>query len=55
MGIEQIFCVCERDHVMLKSMSGFIRINTTYNLYVKTLQLHGLKADQRVYINAIDL
>jgi GNAT superfamily N-acetyltransferase len=32
MGIEQIFCISEPDHEMLKKMSGFIRINTTYNL-----------------------
>jgi hypothetical protein len=54
-GIEQIFCICERDHMMLKSMRGFIRVNTTYNMTVKSLQPHGLKADNPVYINGIDL
>jgi N-acetylglutamate synthase-like GNAT family acetyltransferase len=55
MGIEQIFCVCDRDPVMLNSMSGFIRINTTCKLYVKPLRQHGLKADKPVYIDGIDL
>lgn len=55
MGIEQIFCICEQDHEMLKSMRGFIRINTTYKLYIKTLQQYGLKADKPVYIDGIDL
>jgi GNAT superfamily N-acetyltransferase len=54
-GIEQIFCICERDHVMLNSLRGFIRVNTTYNMTVKALQQHGLKADNPVYINGIDL
>jgi N-acetylglutamate synthase-like GNAT family acetyltransferase len=55
MGIEQIFCICERDHEILKSMSGFIRINTTYNLYVKSFQSCVLRADKPVYIDGIDL
>jgi GNAT superfamily N-acetyltransferase len=55
MGIEQIFCICERDHEMLKSMRGFIRVNTTYNLYVKTFQNCVLRADKPLYIDGIDL
>lgn len=55
MGIEQIFCICERGHEMLKNMRGFIRVNTKYNLYVKTVQNQGLKTDKPVYINGIDL
>ena len=55
MGIEQIFCICEQNHMMLKSMRGFIRINTTHNLTVKALQPHGLISDSPAYINGIDL
>ena len=55
MGIEQIFCICERDHEMLKCIRGFIRNNTIYNLYVKNFNKFGLKADKPVYIDGIDL
>ena len=55
MGIKQIFWIGEPDHEMLKSMRGFIRINTTYNLYVKAFQQDGLRSGKPVYIDAIDL
>jgi GNAT superfamily N-acetyltransferase len=54
-GTEQIFCVCERDHPMLKSMGGFIRIDTTMNLYFKSLADDGFLANRPVYIDGIDL
>lgn len=55
MGIEQIFCICERGHVMLKSMNGFIRINTTNNLYLKKIRGSGISPDKPVFIDGIDL
>lgn len=54
-GIEQIFCICENNHVILKSMKGFIRINTSMNLYVKSLQGKGLNEDKSVFINGVDM
>jgi hypothetical protein len=55
MGVEQMFFICERDHEILKSLRGFIRVNTTYNLYVKNLRQFGLLADRSVFIDGIDL
>lgn len=54
-GIEQIFCICERNHVMLKSLKGFLRIDTAVNLYVKTPQEKGLIADKPVFVDGIDM
>lgn len=55
MGIKQIFCIGEPDHEMLKSMKRFIRVNTTYNLYVKAFKQEGLRSGKPVYIDGIDL
>lgn len=54
-GIEQMFCVCERDHVLLSSMKGFIRIDTAMNLYIKTIQQNVLIANKPVFIDGIDI
>ena len=54
-GIEQMFCVCERDHVLLNSMKGFIRIDTAMNLYIKSIQENGLMANKPVFIDGIDI
>jgi len=54
-GIEQIFCVCERDHVLLSAMKGFVRINTTIHLYVKTFQQNILMGNNPVFVDGIDL
>jgi len=54
-GIEQIFCICEKNHVMMKSLKGFIRINTAINLYVKNLQQETLDSDKPVFINGVDM
>jgi GNAT superfamily N-acetyltransferase len=54
-GIEQIFCVCERNHLMLKSLKGFIRIDTAINLYVKTFQQPGLNSNKPVFIDGVDM
>ena len=54
-GIEQIFCICEQNHVMLKSLKGFIQIDTAINLYVKNLQQENLIADKPVFIDGVDM
>jgi GNAT superfamily N-acetyltransferase len=54
-GIEQIFCICEKNHAMLKGLKGFIRIDTSINLYVKNLQQETLIADRPVYIDGVDM
>jgi hypothetical protein len=54
-GIEQIFCICEPGHEILKSLRGFIRVTTMYNLYVKALQSCALRTDKPVFVDGIDL
>ena len=54
-SIGQIFCVCERDHVLLSSMKGFIRIDTAMHLYIEPLQQNILMGDNPVFIDGIDL
>ena len=54
-GIVQIFCICERNHVMLKSLKGFIRIDTDINLYIKNLQQKNLISDKPVFIDGVDM
>lgn len=54
-GIEQIFCVCERNHPLLRSMKGFIQIGTAIHLYIKPLEQRVLLGDKPVFIEGIDL
>jgi len=54
-GIEQIFCICERNHVILKSLKGFIRIDTAINLYLKNLQQENLISDKPVFFDGVDM
>jgi GNAT superfamily N-acetyltransferase len=54
-GIEQIFCVSERDHPLLSCMKGFIRIDTGIHLYVKPLQQKVSMGNNPVFIDGIDL
>jgi hypothetical protein len=54
-GIMQMFCVCERDHVLLRSMKGFIGLDTALNLYIKTLQQNIFLASEPVFIDGIDI
>ena len=54
-GIEQIFCVCEKNHVMLKSTKKFIRVDTAVNLYVKNLQQEKLIAEKPVFVDGVDM
>jgi hypothetical protein len=54
-GVEQIFCVCEPGDVLLKSMKGFLRVNTALHLYIKPLTQDFDLVDGPVYVNGIDL
>ena len=53
--IEQIFCICERNHNMLDSLKGFIRISTNMNLYMKPLKENVMISEAPVFIDGIDL
>ncbi len=54
-GIQQIFSICERNHELLRSMKGFIRVDTAIHLYIKPLQENVLMSDGPVFINGIDM
>ena len=54
-GVEQIFCVCEQDHVLLSSMKGFMHIDNAMHLYIKPLQQNVLMSDEPVFISGLDL
>jgi hypothetical protein len=40
---------------MLKSLKGFIRIDTAINLYVKNLQEKNLISDKPVFIDGVEM
>jgi RimJ/RimL family protein N-acetyltransferase len=54
-GVEQVFCICERGDLLLKSMKGFIRVNTALHLYTKSLAQNISMAGGPVFVNGIDL
>lgn len=54
-GMEQIFCICERGDVLLKSIKGFIRVDSAMHLYTKPLAQNVSMAGMPVFINGIDL
>ncbi len=54
-GIQQIFCICEKDNVLLSSMKGLTRVNTDVNLYIKPLQPNVWLGDNPVFVNGIDM
>jgi N-acetylglutamate synthase-like GNAT family acetyltransferase len=54
-GIEQIFSICERGHALLRSLKGFIRVNTGMNLYIKPLQPNIRLSDKPVFVDGIDM
>jgi len=54
-GIEQMFCLCPRDHPLLTSLKGFLHIDTDMHLYVKPLRDDVSLSDQPVFINGLDL
>jgi len=53
--IKQIFCICERNHTMLKSLKGFVRISTNIDLYVKPLKEKFTLSKNPVYGDGIDM
>lgn len=53
-GIDQIFCVCERDHEILNALKGLFRVNVGVHLYVKSFEAE-LDPKNRVFLNGIDL
>ncbi len=54
-GVKQIFCCCEKGHPLLKSLHGFIKINTDINLYAKSIRKDSLPQGCHVFINGIDM
>jgi GNAT superfamily N-acetyltransferase len=54
-GVQQIFCICERGHMLLRSMKGFIRVNTAMHLYVKPLHQNISLNDKPVFIDGTDM
>lgn len=54
-GMEQIFCICERGDVLLKSIKGFIRVDSAMHLYTKPLAQNVSMAGMPVFVNGIDL
>ena len=54
-GIQQIFSICERNHELLRSMKGLIRVDASTHLYLKPLQENVLMSDGTIFINGIDM
>ena len=54
-GIEQIFCIGEKDHPLLRNMKGFIHVDTTMHLYIKCLHKNVTLSDAPVFVDGIDL
>jgi N-acetylglutamate synthase-like GNAT family acetyltransferase len=55
MGIQQIDCVCEKDHPMLESTKGFIRIDSGIHVYIKPLKEDVHLSDGPVFMNGLAL
>lgn len=54
-NIEQIFCISERNHPMLNSLKGFIRISTNMSLYIKPLKNNLKLHEAPVFVDGIDM
>jgi N-acetylglutamate synthase-like GNAT family acetyltransferase len=54
-GVEQLFCICERDDRLLESMRGFIRVDTGVNLYVKPLREDVSMSRSPVAMTGLDM
>jgi GNAT superfamily N-acetyltransferase len=54
-GFDTVFFVCERDHPLLSSGEGFVRIGTAMHLYVKAFQEGVSLGDGPVFMDGIDL
>jgi GNAT superfamily N-acetyltransferase len=53
--IRQIFCICERNHTMLKGIKGFTKISTNIELYIKPLKANFMPNKYPVFIDGIDM
>ncbi len=53
-GIDQIFCVCEKEHEFLYALKGLFHVDVGVHLYVKSFE-GELGAKNRVFLNGIDL
>ncbi len=53
-GIDQIFCVCEKDHEILKALKGLFHVDVGVHLYAKSFD-GELDPKNRVFLNGIDL
>ena len=54
-GVQQVFCICEQGDALLKSMKGFIRVDTAVHLYTKPLARTVSMTNGPVFVNGIDL
>lgn len=54
-GIEQLFCICQRNDRILESMKGFTRVDTGVNLYVKPLQPGASLTNAPVAMTGFDM
>lgn len=54
-GIEQVFCIYQPGDKLLKSMKGFIHVDTALHLYTKPLGQNVSMAGGPVFANGIDL
>jgi hypothetical protein len=50
-----MFCICERNHPMLKSLKGFIRISTNISLYIKPFNDTLILKKAPVFVDGIDM
>ncbi|MFC1905719.1 GNAT family N-acetyltransferase [Chloroflexota bacterium] len=55
LGIQQIFCLCEKEHPLLKSLKEFIHIDTAMHIYVKPLQDNVSLVNKPLFIDGLDL
>ena len=55
-GIQQVFCICERDHALLDSTSEFTHADIGAHLYVKLLRQDARMGDQQpVFVSGVDM
>ncbi|MFC1905720.1 GNAT family N-acetyltransferase [Chloroflexota bacterium] len=54
-GIHQIDCACEKNHPLLDSLNGFIRIDSGIHIYIKPFQDDVVLADRPFFIDGLDL
>ena len=54
-NIKQMFCICERNHPMAKSLKGFIRISTNISLFIKPFNDTLNIQEGPVFVDGIDM